>query len=78
MSLEQFQAAIELGSILSCFLLGKSDLQELLTSKEVLLSSKRLLNSVVKKQSCPLPRHSGDRHRCRYLGTSTRSSRTVP
>lgn len=70
MSLEQLQAAIELGSIFSYFRRGKFDLQKLPTSKEALLFSKRLLNFVVKKQSCPLPRHSGDRHRCkvpRYL-----------
>lgn len=70
MSLKQSQAAIELSSTFSCFRWGKLDLQKLPSSKEALLFSKRLLNSVVKKQSCPLPRHSGDRHRCkvpRYL-----------
>lgn len=65
MSLEQFQAAIELGRIFSCSRWGKFDLQKLPTSKEALLFSKRLLNFVDEKQSCLLPRHSGDRHRCR-------------
>lgn len=51
MSLEQFQAAIELGSILFCFLWGKSDLRELPTSKEALLSSKRLFNSVERNRA---------------------------